>query len=412
MMKKTAFISFIFFVLFASCEKNTDQPYILKFYGDAYEDIGYSVTIVSDGYVIAGQFTDIKRKDNIIDNLLSNKNMAIIKVGWDGNVIWKVNTGGKYDDWGSKITQLADGSLICVGTFTDTTTATPVQTDVFVVKVSATGEIIWQKAYGGPGNQTGKDIIKTPDGFMVLGSTNVERQPLTDSTGNIEGNTDIFLLKINDNGDRVESFATGFPGNDLGSVIKIDNGGDFIVLGTTDRSDPGQDKNNLILVKINSVGYAVESKIIGGLKDEYAADMEVLEDGYFIAGTVIKDNGDGEVFVTKLKNDIYAIPYFSNTLTITDPGSAGNSAGVYAVTKYGNSSFLLAGYTGKGASTRFLVSEIDAEGNLVEGHQMIKGSKGSEVAYDVDSGDDEYIIAVGKNSYDVNSMITFLKFRF
>lgn len=412
MMRKIPLIAFIILVLFTSCEKSTDHPYTLKFYGDAYEDIGNSVLIVSDGYLIAGQFTNIIRKDNIIDNELSNKNMAIIKVGWDGNVSWKVNTGGKYDDWGSKIYQLSDGSLICTGTFTDTTTTTPVQTDIFVVKVSATGEILWQKTYGGPGNQTGKDLIKTSDGFMILGSTDVERVPLTDSTGNIAGNSDIYLLKIKENGDLVESFATGYPGNDLGTVIKTDNGGNYIVLCTTDKSDPGQDKNNLILVKINSVGYATEQKIIGGTKDEFAADMEVLEDGYLLTGTIIKDDGNGEVFVTKLKNDIFADPYFTKSISITDPGSGVNSARVYALSKYKTNSFLLAGYAGKGSSTKMLIFEIDAEGNQVEGHQLIKGSTGNQVAYDVDSGDDEFIIAVGKNSYDVNSMITFLKFRF
>jgi len=405
-MNKVFLISFLILVLFASCEKNADQTYTLKFYGDAYEDIGYSVTIVTDGYVIAGQVEDIIRDGNYISG--SNKNMGIIKTGWDGNVTWKRSMGGKFDDRGSKIYQDPDGSLICVGTFTDTTTLIPVQTDVYVVKVSASGTIEWQKHYGGAGNQTGKDIVKTPDGYMILGSTNVGREPVTASTGNTSGKTDIFLLKINAVGDSLESFAYGYPGNDVGVTIKPDLGGNFIVFGTTDMSNPDQDKNNMLLVKINPVGYTTEPVIIGEKKDEYAADLEVLADGYLIAGTIIKDDGNQEIFVSKLKNDIYADPYFTPPITIT--GS--NSAGVYALTKYRTNSFLLAGYSGTGLSTRMLVFELDAEGNQVEGHQMIKGSSGTQVAYDVVSGDDEYIIAVGKNSYDVNSMITFLKFRF
>jgi hypothetical protein len=129
-MKTILRISILFFLLFASCKKSDDHQYILKFYGDAYEDIGYSVAVASDGYVIAGQVTDIIRKDKNIDNVLSNKNMAIIKTGWDGNIIWKKSLGGKYSDMGSKIYQNTDGSLICAGTFTDTTTVTPGQTDI------------------------------------------------------------------------------------------------------------------------------------------------------------------------------------------------------------------------------------------------------------------------------------------
>ena len=413
-MKTMLRIAILSLVFFASCKKSSDQLYTLKFYGDAYEDIGYSVTILSDGYVIAGQLEDITREGGIITS--STKDMGIIKTGWDGNKIWKVTAGGKYDDWGSKIFQLDDGSLICAGTYTDSISATLFETDVFVVKVSSAGDTLWKKKYGGTGNQTGKDIVKTSGGFIILGTTDIERQPLTDSTGNIAGNTDILLLKIKDNGDFVESFAYGYPGNDVGKVIKPDQGGSFMVLCTTDRSDPGQDNNNLLLIRINSSGFVTQTKIIGGTEDEYAADMEVLSDGYLLAYTVGKDGSDQKVKVTKLKNNIYADPYFTTPdagIKIINPANtADNSTAVYALSKYKTDSFILAGQSGKGTSAKMLIFEIDAGGNLVEGHQMIKGSTGTQVAYDVASGDDEYIIAVGKNFSDVNSMITFLKFRF
>jgi hypothetical protein len=59
-----------------------------------------------------------------------------------------------------------------------------------------------------------------------------------------------------------------------------------------------------------------------------------------------------------------------------------------------------------------LVFITDASGNPVEGKVKISGSTGLQVANDVASGDDGYIVAVGKNSYDYNTMITLLKFRF
>jgi hypothetical protein len=416
-MKIILKITILSLFLLASCEKSTDPLYTLKFYGDAYEDIGYSVAKVDDGYVIAGQLEEITRSDNFIS--ARNKNMGILKTDLSGNVIWKVSAGGKFNDFGSKIYQLTDGSLICAGTFTDTTTALPVQTNVFLVKISAAGAIEWQKTYGGAGNQTGKDILKTTDGFMVLGTTDVERQPLTDSTGNISGNTDLFLLRIKDNGDLVETYAYGFPGDDgkLGrAIIKPDPTGDFIILGTTDFSDPGKAKNNLILIRVNGVGLATESRIIGGVNDEYAADMEVLSNGYLLAGTVGKEGDEQQILITRLKTDIYATPYFSNTLEINDPDQTNvNSSGVYAISKYNEDSFILAGYTGKigvGVPAKMLVFEIDDNGNPIEGNELIKGSTGTQIAYDVVSADDGSIITVGKNIFDVNSMIAFLKFRF
>jgi hypothetical protein len=407
-MSKSFKILFPVLLLFSSCEKRSVEPYTIKYYGDAYEDTGYSVSILNDGYVIAGQITDIERSDN---NYISssNRNMGIIKTGWDGNVIWKISAGGKFDDWGSKICQLSDGSLICAGTFTDTTTATPVNTDIFIVKVSSTGNIEWQYKYGGQGNQTGNDIIKTSDGFMILGTTDAERAPLSDSTGNRAGNTDIYLVKIADNGDLIESFAYGYPGNDLGTVIKYDQGNNYIVLGTTDRSEPDQDKNNLIIVRINDAGHAIESKIIGGTDDEYAGDIEVLSDGYLISGTIGKEGETQKIFLTRLMNNIYGSPApgFPKKISVN-----GLSTSVKATSTYLTGSFVIAGQLGTGNTSDMLLFEIDSDGNMVEGHQLIKGSTGMQIAYDVVAGDDGYIVAVGCNSYDVNSMISFLKFKF
>jgi hypothetical protein len=414
-MKAILKIAICFLILFAACKKSTDEQYILKFYGDAYEDIGYSVSILSDGYVMAGEVTDITRQD-VVGITSSNKNMGIIKTGWDGNVVWKVSAAGKsgkrWNDWGSKIYQNTDGSLICVGTSTTDSTAAGFTTDIFVVKVKADGTIEWQKSYGGKGNQTGIDIVNMMNGnYMILGSTDL---PATTTTGNISGNTDIILLKMKENGDSVESFVYGYPGNDLGKVLNWNTDGSFLVYGTTDMSDPGQEKNNLLLLKINLAGFVTQAKIIGGTEDEYAGDMEVLSDGYLLTYSVLYNDGSQGIKVTKLNTNIYSTPVLlPKKLSIKNPASPSDtSASVYALSRYKTDSFLLAGQSGKGSSSKMLIFEMDATGNLVAGHQMIKGSTGAQAVYDVASGADDYIIAVGKNSYDVNSMITLLKFKF
>lgn len=395
-------------LLCISCEKGSEEQYSVRFYGDTYEDVGHSISIGDDGYYITGQVTEIYRRD--VDYILSSdKNMGIIKTGWDGNVIWKVSAGGKFDDLGSKICCLSDGSVICTGTFTDTTTSVPLQTDIFALRVSAEGNIIWQRKYGGPGNQAGKDIIEIPDGFLILGSTDEERPPSSDSTGNRAGKKDIYLVRINGNGDLIESFAYGYPGNDVGTVLKKDSGNNYIVLGTTDRSDPGQSGNNIIIVRLNTAGNAIESKIIGGTSDEYAADIEVLTDGYFISGTVGKVGEDQAIFMTRLSANIFADPFpgFPKQVSVN-----GLSSGANATSSYQNGSFIIAGYSGKDKASDMLIFEVDSEGNQVAGRQIIKGSTGEQIAYDVASGEDGYIIAVGKNGYEANSMISFLKFRF
>jgi hypothetical protein len=80
--------------------------------------------------------------------------------------------------------------------------------------------------------------------------------------------------------------------------------------------------------------------------------------------------------------------------------------------RYKSSSFLLAGQYGTGLLARILIFSIDEYGNMVEGRKKITGGTGSQAANDVISDSEGNIIVVGKNSYENNSLITFLKFRF
>ena len=404
-MKKLIKTALIILVLVLSCRKIDDQSYTVKFYGDSYEDIGYSVSIASDGYVIAGQLTDVSRTGNFITG--TNKNMGIIKTGWDGNVVWKLSAGGVRSDWGSKLFKNDDGSYICVGTYTDSTNV--VQTDVFVVKVSAEGSVVWQKNYSRPGNQTGVDLVKTGEGYLVLCTT--DRANLN---GNIEGNTDIQFMRITANGDTIGSSPQfGFSGNDIGVAIKQALDGNYIVFGTTDRSqEQNQDKNNLLLLLINSSGTVLQSEILGTSADEYAADFEVVRDGYLLTYTIGQDGDAQEIWVKKMQADLFAAPVFTSKVSVTTPGATDNSNKVYAITRRISGYYLLSGIYGKTTAAKMMVCEIDSTGTLVAGHQIIKGSTGVQYAYDVTAGEDGFIIAVGKNSYDVNSMITFLKFKF
>jgi hypothetical protein len=410
-MKKIASTVFLAALIFFSCEKETGNPYILKFYGDAFEDIGYSVSIASDGYIIAGQLENIKRIDGVIADTTANKNMGIIKTDWQGNIKWKVSLGGRKNDVARKLYKLEDDSLLCVGTLEDTTNL-GYKKEVFVAKLSAKGKVKWKKAYGGTGNQEGIDVVKTSYGFMVLGSTDVERPPVGNYTGNVDGKLDFYLLKLDNEGNELFSFGNGFWGNDYPSAIKLEQGDNCIVLGTTDLSqaETGQGQMNLMMFQVYPSGMSAgQNRIIGTVDDEYAADIEILPDGYLVSGTVGAKGTEQEALVVKIRKDIASkdAVIFSKKFRINDASTAVN-----AMAPYGAGNYVLAGNTGVYPFTKMLVFEMDPAGNPVTGNTMIRGSSGEQAAYDVVSGDDRYIIAVGKSRYDINTMISFLKFKF
>lgn len=412
MIKK--YMILLLFVLLSSCEKSrVNDDILIKFYGDALEDIGFSVAAVQDGYIIAGQFTEVARiGSNLIDGEKSVQKMGIIRTGSNGNVIWKKSFGDKLAAAGMKTTVLGDGSIICTGYAIDSVT---LQKDIFIVKVDADGTGLIQKVFKKEGNQYGIDIIETPEGFLLLGTTDVERQPLTDSTGNAAGKKDILLQRLNAGLEPIVSaIAIGFPGDDIGAAVKPDINGGYIVAGTTDRSDQPasvQDGNNIFLLRVNSDGSAIQPIIIGGIPNESASDIEVLNDGYLIAGTVGNGTTGQKGFVWKMPENIYADPLTAHEINLETSSGAAVSFTVNAISRYRTNSFVMAGQSGTGLSAKMLIFATDEAGNLLGGKKLILGGTGLQVAYDVISDVEDNVIAVGQNSYEKNSMISLVKVR-
>jgi hypothetical protein len=72
----------------------------------------------------------------------------------------------------------------------------------------------------------------------------------------------------------------------------------------------------------------------------------------------------------------------------------------------------MAGQHGTGTSARMLFFVTNATGSYEEGTKKIYGGTGSQVANDVISDSENNVISVGKNSYENNTMISLIKFRF
>jgi len=400
-MKSRIFIAVILIFL-SSCEKGETDDTILKFFSVAFKDTGNSVAIGEDSYYICGQLTNELSTD-------ATKKAGIIKTGLDGNLIGKVKTLGNSEGSASKVIAVGN-SVVCTGYVLDDAAQKDIM--VFILNsdlTSVTDSMIFQS----PGNQYGVDIIKTQEGFLVLATTDVKREPSTEVTGNAAGKKDILLMRINDNLEPLTSIpAVGYIGNDEGVAIREDLNGGYMVVGTTDRSDrPAGEQagNNIFLFRVNSDGSTTQPRIMGGTINESASDFEVLSDGYLIAGTIGNAGTTQQGYIWKMPLNIYGEPENEHKIDI-DPALTTYS--IKAMCRYKTSTFLLAGQYGTGLSARMLVFSVDASGTPVEDCRKTAGGTGSQIANDVVSDESGNIITVGSNSYENNSMICFLKFRF
>jgi len=398
-------------LLLTSCEKGETDDTILKFFSKAYKDSGNSIAVAKESegkdmyYFICGQLTDT------LANSAPGR-AGVIKAGPDGNMIGSPAILGNTAGSASRIIILGNGDIVCTGYVLNTAS----EKDLFVWHLSSGLAEIAYRVYNSAGNQYGVDIIETEEGFLVLGTTDVKREPATEVTGNAAGKKDILLMRVNRDLQPFASIpAVGYIGNDEGVAIKKDLSGGYIVVGTTDRSDrPASEQagTNIIILRVNADGSTTQPRILGGTLSEAASDFEVLNDGYLIAGTTGNPGTTQQGYIWKMPVDIYASPVFEHAIDIDPSSSVKTTFSVRAMCRYKTNSFLLAGQYGTGLSARLLVFSVDAFGVPVEGRKKITGGSGTQIANDVISGDSDNIITVGTNSYESNSMICFLKFRF
>ena len=129
-----------------------------KVIGDLGTQASYSIIEIIDGYIIAG-----------INNFYDNSwiDAWVIKIDKNGNKIWDKTFGGKNTDIPKSITKTEDGYIIAG--YTDSYSNG--KDDTWIVKTDKDGNKIWDKTLGGKSWDRAKSIIKTEDGYLVLGNT-------------------------------------------------------------------------------------------------------------------------------------------------------------------------------------------------------------------------------------------------
>lgn len=170
---------------------------------------------------------------------------------------------------------------------------------LFVIGLSANAQppLKFHCRYGGSGYDVGYDVKQTLDkGYIITGSTS--------SFG--QGNTDVYLLKLDSMGQ--VKFQTSFGGfsNDIGkSIIALPDSG-FIMVGYTSSSGIGG--YDIFLVKADKYGALVWQKTIGGADWDFAHSMKQTSDGGFIiAGTTYSfghGNADGYIVKTDASGNV------------------------------------------------------------------------------------------------------------
>jgi len=243
-----------------------------KTFGGPRYDIPYSITPTGEGgYIVAGV---TKSFGAGYDDLL------LIKLNASGELQWAKAFGGTFIDIPYGITQTPDGGCAVAGV---TYSFGAGYGDILVLKLNGSGELEWAKAFGGTNSEAANTIIRTSDGGYAIAG-------YTESFG--AGSEDFLVLKISSSGDF--QWAKAFGGtnyDDAYSLLQTSDGG-YAVVGWTESFGAGD--IDILALKLSPSGEVEWARTLGGASLELPGTTFLSSDGGYLTAGVTRSFGPGD----------------------------------------------------------------------------------------------------------------------
>ncbi len=207
-----------------------------KCLGGSEDDAAWSIQqTTDDGYIVAGM---TRSNDGDVSGNNGSADFWVVKLDSAGNILWQKCLGGSNTDFARSARQTSDGGYIVVG-FTQSNDGNVAgfhgDRDAWVVKLDTLGNLLWQKCFGGTGKDEAWSVEQNSDGsYVIAGGTSSNNG---DVTGN-NGGTDAWVVKLDASGALVWQRCMGGSDLDFAFSILANHDGSYVVAGYT-RSDDG-----------------------------------------------------------------------------------------------------------------------------------------------------------------------------
>jgi hypothetical protein len=273
-------------------DSNRNKLWQKTFGGTDYDGASSLIATLDGGYLVGGYTLSI---NGDVTDSHGGYDCWIIKLDAAGNLLWQKTYGGTGYDAGTNSITTSDGGYIMAGTTQSNdgdVMGNHGGSDFWLVKLDGAGNKLWQKTYGGRGNDETSSFITTSDGGYVLaGSTQSNELP------GFRGNTDYWVIKLDGAGNLIWQKTLGGSSVEYPGILITTSDGGYVVAGWTISNDGDVTGNHGAadgwLVKLNGMGNLVWQKTLGGTRDDFTSAVVATADGgYVVSGQTQSNNGD------------------------------------------------------------------------------------------------------------------------
>jgi hypothetical protein len=265
---------------------------------------------------------------DFFESVNNSYDIFLTKLKTDGSYLWTKVIGGENWDSTESITLDSFGDVYIAGGFNSVVDFNPTDgidekisngmTDIFISKFSFSGAYLWTKTLGSTNYDTIEDlIVDSNDDVLVIGSFS-DTLEISEFEGyDSHGLADIFVSKLNKNGDFLWTKVFGGPQWEINGSIAVDNTNNVYITGGFMESitfDDNIDRMSLggydiFISKLASNGEYIWGKTIGGDNDENGESISIdnnnniLITGGFWENIILETTS--ESFLSKGNTDIF-----------------------------------------------------------------------------------------------------------
>ncbi len=273
------------------------------------------VAIEGDGFLLGGQSSSSMVKSTK-DTVKTQENKGgldywIIKTDKYGKRQWDKTFGGKANDNLTCMLKLSDGYLL--GGYSnsnladDKTDGSKGGADYWVIKIDNKGNKIWDKTFGGSGNDYLQTMLSPDDGKTIfLGGTSNSKAD-SDKSANSNGGADYWVIKIDNKGNKKWDKTIGDANENIFAAMAFTSDKKAIVLAGSSLSSKGFD---YFLCKIDTIRTStkLDSVTFNKATNDYVSSILALNDKTFLIGGTASTSADVNSFrVIKIGEDLQPI---------------------------------------------------------------------------------------------------------
>ncbi len=236
-------------------------------------------------------------------------NLATASQKAEINLIWNKTYGGEFIDVAQSITNSTLGGYAISG-WTNSTGAGDL--DIWLLRIDTDGNHVWNRTFGDYEEDKGFEIIECRNGGFALVAT-------TKNTTTFHSNDDVSVIRIADNGNLI--FQKNYSGpdqnstslkSDLGRSIVECSNGDFVIAGVTGTNIGNSD---VYLFRIDSNGLVKWERTYHHWDNERCFTPHSLvlcsDGGFAIAGYTYEVSLSNDVWL--IRTDPFGIPIWNKT---------------------------------------------------------------------------------------------------